>query len=227
MNFLGASLSLYITEKIVTPYVPIIVASIFAIINIVVTIALILVAYKKLRKYKFKILTIKVNFEYMGDRVRITTEACVRAKRSNLNSIYNRYSWFPDEKSYVKCLTAGMKIKKLPKRDTSIEYKVLFGKTLRKGEEITYTTQVICENKHKHFNDFYSRKIIAPIDHLTMTVVIPSEYGYNKIECSKILDSAYNDSSCSKTFDFLNTYTWDVEEVPKLGYEYKLLWKKG
>lgn len=227
MNFVGVSLSSYITQKVVSPYAPTIVVVILTTLAAILSVISILLAYKKYRKYKFRILSMYVNFEYMGDKVKITTETTVRAKRSNLDGIYNRYTWFADEKSRVRCLTAGMKIKRLPRKDTSNEYRVLFGRMLRKGDEVTYKTEVTCENKHKHFKNFYSREIITPLDHLVITVVIPAKYGYNIIERSKILGSAYSDFSESETFDFLNTYTWDIEEKPELGYEYKLLWKKG
>ncbi len=59
-----------------------------------------------------------------------------------------------------------------------------------------------------------------------MTVAVPTKFGYTKIERSRILGSAYSDSSSNKTFEFLNTYTWDIEEKLEIGYEYKLLWKK-
>lgn len=226
MNCIGFSTVGFAINKVFASYLPATICITISIIGAFLAIILIILLYKKHRKYKFRILSMNVNFEYMGDKMIITTITRVRAKRTNLDGIYNRYSWFEDEKTRVKCLTSGMRIERLPKKDTSNEYRVMFGRKLRKGEEVTYKTWVYCENKHKHFKDFYSREIITPLDHLVMTVVVPAKFGYTKIERSKILGSAYSDSSYSETFDFLNTYTWDIEEKPEIGYEYKLLWKK-
>lgn len=226
MNCIGFSTVVFAINKVIASYLPTAIGIFISIIGASFVIALIILLYKKYRKYKFRILSMDVNLEYMGDKVIITTITTVRAKRDNLDGIYNRYSWFEDEKTRVKCLTSGMRIERLPKKDTSNEYRVMFGRKLRKGEEVTYKTRVYCENKHKHFKNFYSREIIVPLDHLIMTVVVPSKFGYTKIERSKILGSAYSDSSYNETFEFFNTYTWDIEEKPEIGYEYKLLWKK-
>lgn len=225
-NCICISIVSFTTKKILDPYLPTIITILFTIIISIMFVVAIILGYRKYGKYQFKILLMNVNFEYMGDKVVVTTTNTIQSKRKNLNMVYHRYSWFEDEKTNVKCLTDGMKIKKLPKKDTSNEYIVVFGKKLKKGEKITYITQVHCENKHNHFKDFYSREIIIPMEHLTITVVIPAKFGYTQIERSKILGSAYSDLSNSETFSFLNTYTWDIDEEPRMGYEYKLHWKK-
>lgn len=183
------------------------------------------VVYSKLRKHKFRIKEMIIYFEYEQNQIIVTSEITVIALRANLCDIYNRYTWFPDEHSKVKCLTKGFAIKKLPQKDISYEYKVDFNRVLKKGEEITYKVRVINSNKHKHFKDFYSREIIAPIDNLTINISIPSRYGFSKITRSIIFGSAYSDQSDSKTFDFNNAHTWEIG-APKLGYEYKLEWVK-
>ena len=98
----------------------------------IVVLAAFLVIYKKIRKHKYHIKDLKVNFEYQGDKIIITSEITVKALRSNLDCIYNRYTWFLDEKSKVRCLTRGFKIKRLPRKDTSYEYYVAFGRKLKK-----------------------------------------------------------------------------------------------
>lgn len=183
-----------------------------------------IIVYRHFRKYKFHITEMNVNFEYMEEKVIVTSKITVRALRKGIDKIYNRTTWFPDEKTKILCLEKEFSIERLPKRDTSNEYYVKFNKKLKKGETITFTTKVINGNKNKHFRDFYSREIITPMDKLSITVVIPSKYGYRYLTKETIKGSAYNDFSHKEKFEFINTYTWEIE--PKLGYEYKLLWEK-
>jgi len=194
-------------------------------LGLIISFAIFVIIYKKLRRYKLRIKKMVVHFEYEQEQIIVTSEITVKALRPNLSDIYNRYTWFPDEHSQVKCLTRGFTIKKLPKKDTSYEYKVDFNRVLKKGEEVTYKVRVINNNKHGHFKDFYSREIIVPIDNLIINISVPSRYGFSKIKRSIILGSAYSDQSETETFDFNNTHIWEID-TPMLGYEYKLEWKK-
>lgn len=194
-------------------------------LGLVIAFAIFVVVYKRLRKHKFHIKEMLIHFEYEQERIIVTSEITVKALRANLSDIYNRYTWFPDERSKVKCLTSGFTIKKLPQKDTSYEYKVEFNRVLKKGEEVTYKVRVINNNKHGHFKNFYSREIITPIDNLVIDISVPSRYGFSKITRSTILGSAYSDYSDSKTFDFNNVHSWKIG-TPRLGYEYKLEWQK-
>lgn len=194
------------------------------IVVVLCTILFVLV-YKKTRKYKYHINRTEVNFEYSLDKIVVISQIEVKALRNGLDRIYNRTTWFPDEKTQISCLDKEFSIEQLPPKDTSNEYNVIFNKTLKKGEVITYTIKVVNENKKRHFQDFYSREIITPTDKLSMTIVIPSKYGYKYMTKQVIKGSAYNDFAEKEKQEFLNTYTWEIEK-PKLGYEYKLLWEK-
>lgn len=213
----------YNVSKLLTDYSLLIWGS--ALSGLIIAFIGFVLGYKKIRKYKFRIKEMLVYFEYEQERVIVTSEITVKALRTNLSNIYHRYTWFPDERSKTKCLTDGFTIKRLPQRDTSYEYKVEFNRVLKKGEEVTYKVRIINENKHRHFKNFYSREIIAPIDNLVIDVNIPSRYGFKKITQSIILGSAYSDHSESKTFNFNNTYIWRIG-TPMIGYEYKLEWSK-
>lgn len=181
--------------------------------------------YKHIKKYKFKIIEMKINFEYKQDKIIVISEVKIKALRKGIDRIYNRTTWFPDESTRISCLEKEFTIEQLPKRDTSNEYYVKLNRTLKKGEIITFTTKVVNSNNKSHFKDFYSREIITPIDKLIMIVVIPAEYGYKYITKETIKGSAYNDFLSKEKLEFLNTYTWKIEK-PRLGYEYKLFWEK-
>ena len=187
------------------------------------TVLLFLFIYGKRRKFKFRIISMDVTFEYGIEKMIITSKHTVQPKRRGLDRIYNRYTWFPDEKSSLRCLTQGFKIKRLSQRDTSYEYDVLFGKKVKKGVPITYAVRVTNENKNRHFKNFYSREIIAPIDMLRITLVIPSKYNIRKVYTEEIIGSFRDDSSTRNEIDFMASYTWEIPN-PKVGWEYKISW---
>lgn len=204
--------------------------NIFLIVIICFTTVLILCVifigvYKHIRKYKFRIISMDVNFEYLQDKVIVISKIHVKSLRKGLDRIYNRTTWFPDEKTRISCLEKEFSIERLPQKDTSHEYNVVFNRKLKKGEKITFTTKVINENKKRHFKNFYAREIITPLNELKITVVIPSKYGYKYLVKEINKGSAYNDFSDKDEIEFTNTYTWEID--PQLGYEYKLLWKKN
>jgi len=189
----------------------------------IIALILFIFIYGKRRKFKFKILSMDITFEYYVEKVISTSKITVIPKRRGLDRIYNRYTWFPDEKSSVKCQTKGYKIKRLPQRDTSYEYDVCFGKKVKKGVPITYTVRVINENKNRHFKNFYSREIIAPMDMLRITLVIPSKYNIRKIYTEEIIGSNRDALSTKREIDFMVSYTWEIPN-PKVGWEYKISW---
>lgn len=191
----------------------------------ILSIFVFVLVYKYIRKYKYKIIKMEVNFEYKQDKVIVISKIKVRALREGVDRIYNRTTWFPDEKTKISCLEKQFSIERLPKRDTSNEFNVKFNKNLKKGEIITYTIKVVNENKKRHFKDFYSREVITPMDELIITVVIPAKFGYKYLTKETIKGSAYNDFVEKEEFEFLNTYTWKIDK-PKLGFEYKILWEK-
>lgn len=221
MTTIGTGITYKILDLLLT--------NVYLIITISICIMLIFIGifikiYSHIGKYKYHITEMNVNFEYSEDKVIVISKIEARALRNGLDKIYNRTTWFPDEKTRISCLEKEFSIERLPKRDTSNEYYVKFNRKLKKGEPITFTTKVVNGNKHRHFKDFYSREIITPLDKLNITVVVPSKYGYRFLTKETIKGSAYNDFVEKEKFEFVNTYTWKIE--PKLGYEYKLLWEK-
>lgn len=135
-----------------------------------------LLIYKNIRKYKFEFIYQHTTFEYDLDRMVVTTEYKVKAKRNNLRSMYSRSSWFKDEKQKIKCLNKNYKINYLGNRDTSTEFEVVFDSPMKKNEVRVITVRVEVTNKHRHFENFYSREIISPVDELKITLIIPSKY---------------------------------------------------
>lgn len=145
------------------------------------SVTVVLIIYKNIRKYKFEYIYQYVTFEYSLERMVVTTEYKVKAKRNNLKSMYSRSSWFKDEKQKIKCLNKNYKINYLENRDTSTEFEVVFDSPMKKNEVRTITVRVEVTNKHRHFENFYSREIISPVNELKITLVIPSKYKVKSI----------------------------------------------
>ena len=182
-----------------------------------------LILYKNFRKYKFEYIYQNVTFEYSLERMVVTTEYKVKAKRNNLKSMYSRSSWFKDEKQKIKCLNKNYKIIFLEKRDTSTEFEVVFDSPMKKNEVRTITVRVEVTNKHRQFENFYSREIISPVNELNITLVIPSKYKVKSILKEEIYGSVRNEKSTTKKEDFNVFYVWTIPK-PKMRYEYKISW---
>lgn len=187
------------------------------------SVIVVLIIYKNIRKYKFEYIYQYVTFENSLERMVVTTEYKVKAKRNNLKSMYSRSSWFKDEKQKIKCLNKNYKINYLENRDTSTEFEVVFDSPMKKNEVRTITVRVEVTNKHRHFENFYSREIISPVNELKITLVIPSKYKVKSILKEEIYGSFRDERSISKKEDFNMVYVWTIPK-PKMRYEYKISW---
>lgn len=183
----------------------------------------VLIYKKKYKKYKYRLKSIDINFEYLGSKIIVTSKIRAQALKSGLHRIYNRYTWFDDEKSNIRCISPGYTITRLPRKDTSYEYYVDFHRILKKGEVVTYIVRVTCYNYKKHFKNFYTREIITPTDYLSICINISSKYNVKKLICSVIKGSAYNSFVEKEEIPFLISYKWVIPE-PRLGWEYKVSW---
>ena len=187
------------------------------------SVIVVLIIYKNIRKYKFEYIYQYVTFEYSLERMVVTTEYKVKAKRNNLKSMYSRSSWFKDEKQKIKCLNKNYKINYLENRDTSTEFEVVFDSPMKKNEVRTITVRVEVTNKHRHFENFYSREIISPVNELKITLVIPSKYKVKSILKEEIYGSFRDERSISKKVDFNIVFVWTIRKC-KMRYYYKISW---
>lgn len=94
---------------------------------------------------------------------------------------------------------------------------------MKKNEERIIKVCVEVTNKHRHFENFYSREIVSPVDELTITLVIPSKYNVKRITKEEIYGSIRDGRTTSKTEDFNVVHMWRITK-PKIRNEYKISW---
>ncbi len=139
------------------------------------------------------------------------------------NKIHNRITWFADEKIELVSLTDGVEIELLDLRDTNLNYNVAFNHMLEKNENVEFSVKAILTNRKKHFRNFFSSEIIAPIDLLSIHLNL-SDVSVNKVYTQKISSSPMNvRTEPAQPHEFRSPYHWIIPK-PELNFEYKIFW---
>lgn len=139
------------------------------------------------------------------------------------NKIHNRITWFVDEEISLSSLTEGVELEYLDLRDTNLNYNVVFNHTLEKSEEIEFRIKAILSNKNKHFANFFSTEVIAPIENLNMHLNLADKF-VKKVYTQKISSSPMNvRTEPPKEHAFHSPYHWRIPK-PELNFEYKIYW---
>lgn len=157
-----------------------------------------------------------------SDIVFIKTCTCEILK-DGFNKIHNRITWFADETIELISLTPNVAVELLDLRDTNLNYNAAFDHMLEKNEIVEYRIKAILSNKNKHFQNFFSSEIIAPIDDLNIHLNI-SNPNVKKIYTQKISNSPMNIRTEKPTeIDFASPYHWHIKN-PNMNFEYKIFW---
>lgn len=164
------------------------------------------------------------NDYYVFETKIIYKKTCTtKALKSGLNKLHNRITWFADEKIELISLTEGVSIEIIDLRDTNLNYNVIFNRTLKKGEEITYTIQAILSNNNKHFKNFFSTEIITPLRQLNVHLTL-EDTAVKSYYTQKISNSPMNvRTEPPKKHNYTAPSHWYVND-PELNFEYKIFW---
>lgn len=164
------------------------------------------------------------NDYYVGGSEIIYQKLCrSRVLKRGFNKLHNRITWFADEKITLESLTDGVKIEYLDLKDTNLNYNVVFDHELIIGEMIEYCIRATLTNTNKHFANFFSSEIIAPIKALNMHLKI-ADCSVKKYYTQKISNSPMNVRTEQPVeHDLYSSAHWYIEE-PELNFEYKIFW---
>jgi hypothetical protein len=142
---------------------------------------------------------------------------------SGKNKIHNRITWFADENIEISSLTAGVKIEYLDLRDTNLNYNVVFDHEFVRNEDVEYCIKAVLTNTNRHFKNFFSTEVIAPIENLAIHLNL-SDTSVSKIYTQKVSSSPMNIRTESpKEHAFHSPYHWRILK-PELNFEYKIYW---
>jgi hypothetical protein len=148
----------------------------------------------------------------------------VKVLEGKKNKIHNRITWFADEEIIVTPLMSNLDIEELDIPDTNYNYNVVFSNVLSKGDVVEYAIKAELSNHQRHFENFFSTQIIAPVHKLNFHLHLPNNAA-TKIFTQKLSDSvmsARTEATIEKIF--LPHFHWYIEN-PELHFEYKIFWQ--
>lgn len=173
--------------------------------------------------YNLNHLDIDINYFVEESCISYIKTCKSRVLVSGKNKIHNRITWFADEKIDITPLTKGVEIEYLDLRDTNLNFNIVFDHTLVKYEEVEFSFKANMTNYNKHFRNFFSTEVIAPIDNLTMHLNL-SDTSVKKVYTQKISSSPMNvRTEEPKEYEFRSPYHWNIKK-PELNFEYKIYW---
>lgn len=174
------------------------------------------------KRYKFRMKSVDILVEYMGDTVKVYSTYVFSTNRFRANRMYARRVWFSDERFKFKSKTKGYKIKKIGNLGDTHEYYITFPEFQYFGETKSFKCEFWGSNKKRQFENFYWYDVVCPTKKLTIEVHIPQQYCTDKIELKSFLTYENSDGSEKSVLDFNGAYKWEIE--PKLGWSYKFEW---
>lgn len=174
-------------------------------------------------RYKFRIRSLDIIVEYLGDVVNIYSTYTFTTNRFRTNKMYARRTWFSDEKFKFKIKTKGYKIERIGKLGNDNEYNIVFPKYQYFWQKKTFEAFLRGTNKKRKFENFYWYDVICPTDRITIDVRIPQEYCTKKVSLKSFLDHEGSEGSDEKIIEYNGAYKWEINS-PKLGWSYKFEW---
>jgi hypothetical protein len=167
----------------------------------------------------------EIDIDYYVEESRITyIKTCKsRVLIGGKNSIHNRITWFADEEIELTSLTDSVQIEYLDLRDTNRNFNVIFDHVLEKSEEVEYRIKAVLTNNHKHFDNFFSTEVIAPIGNLNIHLNLADTL-VKKVYTQKLASSPMNRrTEPPKEHAFHSPHHWRISN-PELNFEYKIYW---
>lgn len=177
----------------------------------------------------------KVEYDSIVNRYFIYDDKIVYSKsvKAMLNDggfdrLHSRITWYPDEDVSVVSKTPGCSIEVLDEKDTNFNFNVKFDKPFRVGEIVAYEICATLTNQNRHFKNFVSTQVIAPVRFLEVSVQFDKSfldtYGVSEIETRKIFDSLMSHrTEPPRPHDFANPFHWAVDN-PELHFDYQISW---
>jgi hypothetical protein len=173
--------------------------------------------------YNIEHIQIDNDYCVYGDKIFYQKLCKSRVLRGGFNKLHNRITWFADEEVYLTSLTENVKIEHIDLKDTNLNYNVVFGHELIKDEIIEYCIKAVLTNKNKHFKNFFSTEVIAPIESLNMHLKVIDSH-VNKYYTQKIASSPMNVRTEKPVEHSLYEVAhWRIEQ-PEINFEYKVFW---
>lgn len=205
------------------------------IIIIVVSFVLLIftICYKKLTRKiptfsavesDYIIIERKMNFLYNKNSSTCEIYFKLKSTRNGTDRFNGKYTWSGSEPAKLTCDNTTYKIVELARRDSFLEYEVLFMRTYKKGQFIEFTLNFDLPDAQGHFIPFLSSHIREITKKLVVSVNIPPAYGVREVIC-EVIEGTHNKNDCCRVekLDSNGKYVWEVRH-PQLLHIYSLRW---
>lgn len=176
-------------------------------------------------RHKYRIRTLEVVVEYLGDKVKVTDVYSVSTYRVFQSMMYTSRTWFSNETLKLKAKPKKYKIKKIRESGNKHEYYVVFPEKLSFwNKPITFKTELTGGNKSRQFENYYCYDVVCPVDKLIFDVRIPANMCTLSAEMKSF--KVHEDESGAGNQPIIYNCGFKHEiSNPKVGYSYMLKWQ--
>ena len=188
------------------------------------TYALSTIIHSKPHKFKFRIRSLEIFYEYQGDSVTVYQKTTVRPTFFPQTEMYHKKYWFSDEPFEFVSMTDGFSVVHTHSVGNEHEFFVRFPRKIHFWESVTFETKFCGENIHRKHKNFYCYEVICPIDKLTIDISIPHEYTTRQAKLKTFYVHEQSKGASTQPIKFNNHYTWNIPHKPKLGWSYMFEW---
>lgn len=173
--------------------------------------------YLRPHRYKFRMKSVDITVEYLGDTVKVYSTYRFSTNRFRTNCMYTNKTWFFDETFLIKSNTPGYTLKHLRSLGQTHEYYIVFPRYQYFWETKTVEIEFEGKNSKRKFENFYWYDVVCPIKHLTIDVHMARDYCTPKIELKSFFlhEHSTKNAECIENYD--GAYKWKID-YPKLKY---------
>jgi hypothetical protein len=177
-------------------------------------------------EFHFKVLEKEYTYEYL-DKNHMTFRKRIKLKalRNNLDRYHDRYCWTGVGGITIQSEFEDQELLLTARKDIYHEYDILFGRNLKKGEEIETCLFFDLEDTENQAVPFLSTTVAEPTDYQVLRVIIPKSFGVEKAiaEIFPCADSFLPLETKIINFSITREAKWEMKK-PKLLYVHSMRW---
>ncbi len=177
-------------------------------------------------EFHFRIIEKEYTYEYKDKNHMIFTKRIkLKALKNNLDRYHDRYCWSGLGNVLVRSEVKDQIFLSMGRKDVYHEYEILFGRNLKKGEEIETCIVFELEDLQGQAIPFLSTTISEPTQYQILRVIIPKSLGVEKAvaEIKPCTDSYIPIDTELINFNVSGEAKWETKK-PRLLYVYSIRW---
>lgn len=174
---------------------------------------------------KYMILERRIRFEYGKAVCKYNLKTKIIVCQNGVDRLCGKYTWTGSEKPKLNSGKTVHTLIELVRRDTYIEYELLFNQSYKKGKTVDCEIYGNFQDSQGSFVPFFNSIVREPTNKLIITICIPSQYGVKEVILEEIAGTRNSNSESNiAKLDANGEYSWIVRS-PKLFYHYTTRWQ--